>query len=154
MAPAGGHRRCDEFPLFGAAGLLASPNRGLLVFSPVLVIAVAVGWMWRTSPGLLRAFVLAWTIPVCGYLFMLGSIDAWGRFGWGPRLLVPVVPILWVPAAVVGARSLERKGWARVAVVALLGLSALIAAVGTLTAWDDVAVTASDVIAQDTPYPK
>lgn len=76
----------------GFAGVLASPARGLFVYSPVLVFAVAgviVGV--RRAPGLLAPLAL-------GVLMVIGVVGQWFRWWgghtWGPRLLADVTPIL------------------------------------------------------------
>ncbi|WP_224366318.1 hypothetical protein [Hyalangium versicolor] len=76
----------------GARGLLFHPTRGLLGFFSVAVLAV-VGW-----PGLLRRFPLRAGMPLLGFgmVFVLTAVWKYWDGGWcyGPRLLVPVLPLL------------------------------------------------------------
>jgi hypothetical protein len=76
----------------GLAGVLASPGRGLFVYSPVLVFAVA-GLLLglRRAPALLAPLGLGvlLVIVVVGQWFRW-----WGGHTWGPRLLADVTPIL------------------------------------------------------------
>jgi hypothetical protein len=76
----------------GLAGVLASPGRGLFVYSPVLVFAVAgLGLGLRRAPALLAPLGLGvlLVIVVDGQWFRW-----WGGHTWGPRLLADVTPIL------------------------------------------------------------
>jgi hypothetical protein len=143
-----------HFPLGGAVGLLASPNRGLVWFSPIFVVAVALTWTWRSLPDTLHSYVLAWGLPLGSYILAVGSVQNWGAFGWGPRYLVPTLPLVWVPVAVVGARAMTGSSAMRLATITLLGLSIALAGLATLTNWDAVAATGSDVVAKSTAYPK
>jgi hypothetical protein len=78
--------------LEGLLGVLASPGRGLFVYSPVLVFSVA-GLLLglRRAPSLLGPLALGvlMVIVVVGQWFRW-----WGGHTWGPRLLADVTPIL------------------------------------------------------------
>ena len=84
----------------GIVGLTVSPGRGLVWYVPWLVLALlAIPRAWRRAP-LATGTVLA----VCLlYLLLYGKWFLWhGGYGWGPRFLVPLLPLLaWlaVPAA-------------------------------------------------------
>lgn len=79
--------------LAGAAGVLISPGRGLLVYSPVFVFSV-VGMIvaWREPKYLYLRYLS------CVPILLLIMVSKWG--GWwggecyGPRLLADVTPIL------------------------------------------------------------
>lgn len=109
----------------GIVGQLVSPGRGLLWYTPWLLLVVpAVLWAWRNAPfGTTVAGA-----SFCAYLLLYGKWYMWhGGFAWGPRFLVPVLPLLaWlaVPAA---AR------WHRL-FVPLVAIGAGINLIGTL--WD------------------
>ena len=78
--------------LEGLLGVLASPGRGLFVYSPVLVFSV-VGLLLglRRAPALLAPLAVGvlMVIVVVGQWFRW-----WGGHTWGPRLLADVTPIL------------------------------------------------------------
>jgi hypothetical protein len=82
------------------AGLLVSPGRGLLWYSPVVVLAIGTlawrAWAQRawTSPATVALLVFA------GYLSLHSLWDQWaGGWSWGPRLLMPAFPVLVAAAA-------------------------------------------------------
>ena len=103
------------------AGTLISPNRGLFVFTPVLILSV---------PGALRAvahrklfhpiYLLA-AVVVLAHWIMLGTLPWWGGgFSVGPRyftLVLPLLTLLLVPGLewVAGLR-----GWAKPALRGLV----------------------------------
>jgi hypothetical protein len=99
-------------------GTLLSLHRGLFTTSPVYLIApLGFFMMWRKGLKCL-------TLLLCGitlyYLWFVFSADAWYA-GWsfGPRLLVPVMGLMMIPAA--HAASTLRKNTLFLGV--LLGLS-------------------------------
>jgi len=111
----------------GLFGLLLSPGRGLLLYAPV-VIAGVLGL--RVAP---RAAVwLCAGVPLL-HLLVVARWWSWeGGTAWGPRHLLPVLPLLAAPAALVAA------GAVRAAFVAgaLVNLPGVLIAPG---AWDGYA---------------
>lgn len=102
--------------------LLLSPEKGLLIFSPVLVIAFfGVREFFRRA---VREAAL-WLGVVAVVLLITGSWHSWGGgWGWGPRLLVPVLPLAFLPAGFIGDRLQQPRVGATV--VALTVLSILV----------------------------
>jgi len=100
----------------GIAALLVSPGRGLFLYAPLFLVAVA-AWptMWRGQrvPACVILGVLLMHVLIYGKWFM------WhGGYCWGPRFLMPAVPLLTLPIGF----AWERAGrWRRVTV----GLAAL-----------------------------
>ena len=98
----------------GLYGFLFSPGRSVFLFCPVLVIAMfGLPRMWkeaRETLGLVAAVVL---FHLCVY----GCWWAWanGRGLWGPRYLVPMLPLALLPAAWVKPGRL----WAGVFAIAI-----------------------------------
>ncbi len=108
-----------EFGLWaGVWGHLVSPSRGVLVFSPFLVV---VGLMTtrvvrRLSGDLLFVSSVA---AVAAHLLVASSATRWwGGFSFGPRILTDAMPLLLVATvatwcAVTSARTpVEVRGWA------------------------------------------
>jgi hypothetical protein len=86
------------------AGLLVSPTRGLLVFSPVLLLVPAV--LARTGvPAARRAPAALAAAVVAAHLLLYASWPMWwGGGSYGPRLLTELVPLLaWLGALAVRA---------------------------------------------------
>jgi hypothetical protein len=97
LAPA---KHFFQLKLSGIAGLLVSPARGLLVFSPFLVF-VPVGLIQRLrSPGS-RGLAVALSIAVAAQFILYSQADWRAGVSWGPRWLTDPLPILvWMLAPV------------------------------------------------------
>jgi hypothetical protein len=109
-----------QTPLWeGAAGHLASPSRGLLVYSPFLAFAGWGAWAaWRD-----RAFLplRALSLGLAALLFLTFRwFDWWGGHSFGYRLIVDTMPIFAVLLIPVVGRILESPAPRRI----LLGLVA------------------------------
>jgi hypothetical protein len=116
---AGEATRLTTAPWVGLAGLLVSPGKGVFWYAPPLLLAVA-GWRAlacrrRDVAGLVAAVA---TGPV-----LLASVYyQWhGGGSWGPRLLLPVLPVAMLSAAEILERA--RTG-SRSAIVAIGGVAA------------------------------
>ncbi|HEX5475951.1 MAG TPA: hypothetical protein VFX12_14930 [Vicinamibacterales bacterium] len=97
--------------------LLAGPDKGLLLYFPALAVAVVAGTRtWRDRAA--RESALGALLPFVALLALAAPWWAWhGVDGWGPRLLVPAVPLLGALAAVEIAR------WPRPAAYVLVAAS-------------------------------
>jgi hypothetical protein len=82
-------------PWVGAFGLLFSPGRGLFIYAPLmLLLFFGLRPAWRRLPRLY--FWLIVSICLCYWLFY-GSWFAWGgTWGWGPRFLLPILPLIMI----------------------------------------------------------
>ena len=114
----------------GFAGLLVSPNRGLLIFSPVVAFVPAglpalIRDRWR-SPAF-------WCLAAAAVQFVVyGSYSVWwGGHTYGPRYMLDLIPLL-VPAGALAAASVRRPATVTLAAVAL-ACSIGIAAVGAFS---------------------
>ena len=114
--------------LTGLYGLLLSPGVGLLLFVPVLGLAL-VGLprmfaSWRAEALLIAALVLV-------RLLFFARWWAWdGGDTWGPRYLVPLIPLMLVPIALLpGVR------W-RIATISLGVLGVGVEVVGQLVPYN------------------
>ncbi|MCS6802664.1 MAG: hypothetical protein RMM58_00975 [Chloroflexota bacterium] len=118
----------------GLWGLLLSPGRGIVWYAPpVLLALVGAPLLLRRQPAAAATALLL----VVTNLLLYAKWHAWhGGWGWGPRLLVPIVPFLLVLALPVFARAVAgggRLGWAaRLAVGALFFLGVAVSALGVL----------------------
>ncbi|MCC6765108.1 MAG: hypothetical protein IT293_10635 [Deltaproteobacteria bacterium] len=127
-----------QTPLWeGALGLLASPGRGLLVYSPVLVLAF-VG-AWRVVRGRAdRAFLPIVAAAAAIMVVRFKWFDWWGGYSYGYRpLMDAIVPfaVLLIPALAAARPTALR----RAAVAAALAWSVFVQWVGTAydsDSWD------------------
>lgn len=82
------------------AGTLLSPNRGLFVFCPILIFAVAGGLIARRT-GQGKIYLLASIVAVLEWLVASRNGMWWGGHCYGPRLLCEIIPfaiLLLIPA--------------------------------------------------------
>jgi hypothetical protein len=114
----------------GLAGLLVSPSRGLLVYSPVLVFALA-ALVWVAVRGPLRLEHFLAGGFVLGLLLVSRYSVWWGGHSFGPRYLADFLPLLAVfllPAMA----CVERSRLLATAFVCLLAVSVAVQAIGVL----------------------
>ena len=96
------------FPLIkGIYGLLLSPGAGLFVFVPVLAMALFGVLGFRRRWPLESALVAA--LIGLRVLFYAGWYGWDGGVSWGPRYLVPILPLMMI-----GLAFLRIHGWRRV----------------------------------------
>jgi hypothetical protein len=99
-------------------GLLISPSRGLLVFSPIVAV-VALGVSRAFGAG--SRSPLPWVVGAAAVeILQYGSFAVWwGGHTYGPRYMLDVLPTL-VPLAAAGMAVLEARAWLRVIAAAAL----------------------------------
>lgn len=115
----------------GLPGLLISPSRGLLVFSPVFLFAAFGIYRWfldgrKWHPEIYGICLLV----AAAHLVLIGRWSGWpGGYNYGPRLLTDVVPclvILMIPAMQLVERS---RTW-KLAFASALLVSVTVQAIG------------------------
>ena len=105
-------------PLWGVLRLTLLPNRGLLFFAPVLLLAFP-GIRRRFGPGPRRVDRAAALLAAGGFFATALNWFAWeGGMGWGPRLLAPCVALL-APALAVDTKP-RRSALATLSVLGFL----------------------------------
>lgn len=115
-------------PLDGLWRLLGGANEGLLWYFPLAALA-AVGAARLGRDPALRGTVVAVSGPFAVLVALASAWWSWdGVVGWGPRLVVPAVPLL---AAAAGAAS-DRFSRGRLAAAALLAAGVGVNALGAL----------------------
>jgi len=107
--------------LAGLFGLTLSPGRGLVFYAPVAALALFAA---RRLPA--EAKVLCLGVPLVT-MAVVARWWAWhGASCWGPRLVLPVLPLLVAPAVFLGLRLVAPF----VALGALLNLGGILVAPG------------------------
>jgi hypothetical protein len=125
-------------PWTGSLGLLLSPSRGLLIFSPWLIVLLPGLWHSCRSKDVFRLALLIGVFTT--FLLNACYVDWWGGDSWGPRRLQELVPILLL----LGLPSrFDRKDSVSLPsprlITALLAISIAVQALGTFvydSRWD------------------
>ncbi len=113
-------------PWLGFFGLLLAPSRGVLVYSPALILGFA--GVWRMLSGneeatrRTRGLLVAWIAASIATLLFYARWHEW-RGGWcfGPRYLCETMPVACLLFGF--AYVALRRPWQRSAAVALVALS-------------------------------
>jgi hypothetical protein len=98
--------------LEGLAGVLFSPGRGLLVYTPVAVFALAALFRRARESGGRHRMVIAaaGVFSVCDIGIVAFWPAWWGGYCWGPRLLTDILAPLMILVAA-GLPALRGSGW-------------------------------------------
>ena len=109
----------------GLAGLLVSPARGLLVFSPFLLfVPVGLGQRLRSPDSRGLAVALSLAVIAQGVLYAQGDWRA--GYSWGPRWLTDLLPVLmWMLAPAPQVMRPLARGVLVVAMAASVGVQAV-----------------------------
>lgn len=117
--------------LLGLYGLFFSPYRGLMWYSPILWLAVPGILLLRRRDRVLafRIFVMVLTIAL-----MFAGWWSWdGGVVWGPRFMIPAIPLLAVCLApVLEAAAAQRRFVLRTVLAVFLTLSLGVTLLGTI----------------------
>ena len=127
-----GNNALDGSIPHGLNGLLISPNRGLFTFSPILMFALALPFLWRRVPIEQRTLLICYGAGALAYTLLIAKMTNWGAFGWGPRYLLPVLPVVFVAAAT-AMHYLSRSF--RPVVVATVAASAILSLPPAIVNW-------------------
>jgi hypothetical protein len=128
----GGDLPVASSPLEGVAALLISPSRGLLVYSPFLIVGIAAlmaSWRWRADDGvwLLRYASLGFVATLLGF----GIYRDWlGGWNFGNRYLTDLLPFYMLGIAEAWRRGWLAAFWARAVFSVAVGWSILLHAAG------------------------
>ena len=124
----------------GLRGLLASIGRGIVLYSPPTVLALAGYLALRKDRrwGGVKPVLALYAAAFGSYLLLYAAWDSFeGGWCWGPRFLLPFVPVLHlaIPFLVLRARTWSVAGKAVFVLPFLLGFA--VNAVEDLGAWRD-----------------
>jgi hypothetical protein len=82
-------------PLLGLYGLLVSPGKGVLLYTPLLILALGA---WPLFAHRQRREALLFAGLWLAVLALYAPYNFWsGGFNWGPRFLLPVLPYGLLP---------------------------------------------------------
>ena len=119
------------YPWFaGAAMHLFSPSRGLLIFTPLVLVS---------GFGAIVALRRGWCAPLSGYLIAIVALHsilifgAWPGHGYGPRFfadLTHIFAFFWIPAIEWWREQAPRPVWAAAAFCVLAAWSVFVHARG------------------------
>jgi hypothetical protein len=114
----------------GAAGLLISPSRGLLVFSPVVLVSLL--GLRRRDDRLSPALTAGWCAVGALVQFLFYALYSvwWGGHTYGPRYCLDFLPLLVPAAAHAVTRLRQMPRWTRALAVAALSWSVTVGAAG------------------------
>lgn len=108
----------------GLTVLLATPGKSLILWAPVLVLAAASAKkFWRREQGIAVALALT---GATGLVFYAAYLFPEAGYSHGPRQLVPLVPLLLLPAVI---RPVETRSRVVLATCGVIGFT--IAALAT-----------------------
>lgn len=132
----------------GLLGLLASPSRGILIYEPFVVFAIAAAAMLRVGRSLverrLASLAVAWIVAL---LLYATYAEWWGGRVFGPRFLDDFAPIVFALLAFGIGRGLLGRTWTRVVFWICAAWSLLIfnaAAFVYDQSWDTAPVNVND----------
>lgn len=126
--------------LVGLYGLLLSPGKGAFLYAPPLLLLFFLAGRYASTRRAEFMLALGVVIPS---LLLNARFRAWGGDGsWGPRYLVPFLPVLLFPAAAMLAESRTARRWA-----------AALLAVGVLAQWGGVSIHYGSYLREAGEYP-
>lgn len=107
FGPPSAHPPALGNPIVGLAGLLLSPGKSVFLYSPPLILAV-LGWrrFAARERGLARAVLVA-TVPQ--FLVVSSLTFFHGDWCWGPRYLIPLLPLWGLAMPFAGEGPLRRR---------------------------------------------
>ncbi|MBP9086101.1 MAG: hypothetical protein KBG15_08280 [Kofleriaceae bacterium] len=122
----------SEHPWAGLLGLLVSPGKGLLWFSPAVIVAVlGLRRMVQTHGDVVRMIV---AIVIPPLLFYSGFLSWSGDYAWGPRYLVFAMAPLYLGVAYFFDSQPTRL--ARWLVRGIIAVSVVVQLLGAAVFWD------------------
>jgi hypothetical protein len=99
----------------GLVGLLGSPGKGLFLYNPVLLLGLGGLVLWLSAGSGRRAEGVTVLVMTALTLAYIAPYRFWtGGWNWGPRFLLPLVPLLLLPAGALleaATTPLVRASW-------------------------------------------
>lgn len=82
----------------GFVGLLASPSRGIFIYTPIIIFSIA-GYLkvFKLSNNIVKNFLLIFGISILGQILIYSAfVIWWGGWSYGPRFLTGMLPVLFI----------------------------------------------------------
>jgi hypothetical protein len=135
----------------GFIGLIFGSNRGLLFFSPIVLLCLLLPRIWRSLDSRYRALIEAMSIGSLVYMLIISKLNHWGAFGWGARYLLPVLPIIFLG---VGPCLLALMKRSRLAAGVVVAAAVLFNVAPATTNWHVIVAEypGAEVMDSDVPY--
>lgn len=106
-APSGYHPPLLGNPLLGLATISVSPGKGIIWYSPALLLALL---GWRKFLSHYHFLATGILISCAVWLTLVASLSfAAGDWCWGPRYWIPIAPLLFLAAPFIEVASRLRK---------------------------------------------
>jgi hypothetical protein len=117
----------------GALGSLFSGKYGIVIVAPAILAAFAAWpYFFRTHPR--DAIVLASGILL--HFSLYASYRLWaGATCYGPRYVVPLLPLIVVPLVCLPGTRVWQRRWARYSVIAICALSVAMNGIAAMAYW-------------------
>jgi hypothetical protein len=147
-------REFVESPIYGLMGLFLSPGKSVFLYNPPVILGLC------ALPRVLRRHDRTWfwallltAVPVI--LFYSKFLFWSGDWCWGPRYLLFVIPLLWLPAAFLLDELLAvRRRLALGLTGVMLAAGLVVQFLGAILYWDHYIRLAQDVQRQWLGNPK
>ncbi|MBD1903176.1 glycosyltransferase family 39 protein [Trichocoleus sp. DQ-A3] len=92
-----GNNALDGNIFIGLTGLLLSPGKSIFIYAPLLILSVVLFRKFFKEHKKEALYILVLTIA---WFLLHARLRSWyGGGGWGPRYLVTILPILFLPFA-------------------------------------------------------
>ena len=125
----------------GLCGLLFSPSKSLIVFSPMIVAGFLGAKSFSEKHGLMAVIILA--LAIVDVAFYAKWHDWPGGWAWGPRLIVPVIIIMHIFCIDFFAR-MKAKVWAKTVFAILFIMAAAVQFLGSMVSYQQIQYFYSD----------
>ncbi|BAZ41407.1 hypothetical protein NIES4101_73730 [Calothrix sp. NIES-4101] len=93
-----GNNALDGNILIGLSGLLFSPGKSIFIYAPLLLISIFIFHRFYRQYPKEGIYIAALTII---WFLLHARLRSWyGAAGWGPRHLITILPIMFIPCGV------------------------------------------------------
>lgn len=110
-------------PIRGSWGLIFSPTHGIILFSPIAILSIMFIPQFFTRH--LKEFAIFGSAFLLYFCPMALFVTWHGGYCFGPRMIIPVLPFLYIPLCCVFGSPLIKSSWG-FKTVGLLVISSLV----------------------------